>query len=457
MKKFISAFVAVVISAVSVSAVWAEDTERLDDMPIQEQADTAGAYFGEILKYIQENYIGSDVDTEKLMQAAVRAVVGELDDYSDYLTPEEYELVKASERTVWYAPEFKCDFSGGGYPIISEISNGSRAYQDGIRPGDEIMAIKNVSSYAIGEEEYFTSVTSDIAEAVTMKIARGDTVREYNINLVRVEIHSVSSINDMKQLNNGGQSFNDESVGYIKIDTFTNNTSTDFASAINNFKAAGKTKLILDLRGNTGGYVEEAINVAKQIVPRGVIITTRDKKGNLTTYSSDLRVTPYEKCVVLVDSMTASAAEILASAMQDSGAAKIVGEKTYGKGVMQSVMSFDDIGVVKMTTLEYSSRYGKKINGVGITPDITVDKILFVAESDSLDSKNVIAALKFLGFKVDANNSVERDLGRYQAEMGLNVTYKLDGPTVAAINYEIYTGLMESDRILTVGYINLLA
>ncbi|MDO4300034.1 MAG: S41 family peptidase [Clostridia bacterium] len=451
MKKIISLCLAFFMTGV---LVWADDD--FSDMPVQEQADTAGAYFGEIIKYIQENYVGGEVDTQRLVQAAVRAVVGELDDYSDYLTQEEYDLVKASERTVWYAPEFKCDFSGGGYPVISEISRGSRAYQDGIRAGDEIRSIKGVSSYAIGEEEYFDSVTSDVAESVNMSISRGDTIKNYSINLVRVELHSVSAVNNMSELNNKNQVFTDDSVGYIKITTFTNNTSQDFARAIREFKEAGKTKLILDLRGNTGGYVDEAINVAKLIVPNGVIITTRDKKGNITTYSSDLKVKPYEKCVVLVDGMTASSAEIVASAMQDSGAAKIVGEKTFGKGVMQSVMSFDDLGVVKMTTLEYSSRYGKKIDGVGITPDITVDKILFVSEEDKLDSENVIAAFKFLGFRVDENNSVERNLGRYQAEMNLDVTYKLDGPTVAAMNYEIYTELVESDRILGVGYINLL-
>lgn len=437
------------------SVVWAED-ESINSLSVEEQAETAGAYFGEIIKYIKENYVGNDVDTDRLMHAAIKAVVGELDEYSDYLTPNEYELVKESEKTVWYAPEFKCDFSGGGYPIISEISKGSRAYQDGIRPGDEIRAIKGVPSYAIGEEEYFNSVTSDIPESISMRISRGNTVRDYNINLIRVELHSVNYVSDVSDFNSKHQKFSDPSVGYIKITTFTDNTATDFQKAISEFKSQGKTRLILDLRGNTGGYVDEAIKVAKLIVPNGVIITARDKKGEITTYSSDLKVKPYEKCVVLVDGMTASAAEIIASAMQDSGAAKIVGEKTFGKGVMQSVMSFDDVGVVKMTTMEYSSRYGKKINGIGITPDITVDKILFVSEEDSLDSENVIAALKFLGFRVDKNNSVERNLGRYQAEMNLEVTYKLDGPTVSAMNYEIYTELMESDRILTVGYINLL-
>ncbi len=452
MKKVISIFLAVLLS---VNFVWADDDD-INDLPVNEQADTAGAYFGEIIKYIKENYVGEDVDTDRLMHAAIRAVVGELDQYSDYLTPDEYELVKASEKTVWYAPEFECDFSGEGYPVVSEISRGSRAYQDGIRAGDEIRAIKGVTSYAIGEEEYFNSVTSDIAESISMKIARGNNVRDYNINLVRVEIHSVNYVSDMTEFNSKNQKFTDSSVGYIKISTFTDNTYTDFQRALNSFKAEGKTKLILDLRGNTGGYVEEAVNVAKLIVPNGVIITARDKKGNITTYSSDLKTKPYEECVVLVDGMTASAAEIVASAMQDSGAAKIVGEQTFGKGVMQSVMSFDDIGVIKMTTMEYSSRYGKKIDGIGITPDITVDKILFVSEEDSLDSENVIAALKFLGFRVDKNNTVERNLGRYQAEMNLNITYKLDGPTVSAMNYEIYTELMESDRIFAAGYMSLL-
>ena len=430
--------------------------DNMSELPVQEQADLAGAYFGEIIKYIQENYVGKEVDTDALVHAAVKAVVGELDEYSDYLTNEEYAIIKESERTVWYEPEFKCDFSGGGYPIISELSKNSRAYNDGIRTGDEIKSIEGVPSYAIGEEEYFNSVTSDMAKTIEMTIARGDTERKYKINLVRNEVHSVTYVDDMSSFDDNSQKYTDESVGYIKISTFIENTSEDFAKALNDFKQSGKTKLILDLRGNTGGYVDEAIEVAKQIVPSGVIITTRDKKGNMTTYTSDLTTKPYEQCVVLVDSLTASSAEILASAMQDSSAGTIVGEQTFGKGVMQSVMEFDDIGVVKMTTLEYSSRYGKKINGIGITPDVTVDKILFVSEEDSLDSENVIEALRFLGFKVDENNSVERNLGRYQSEMGLEVTYKLDGPTVSAMNYEIYTSLMESDRILAVGYMNLL-
>lgn len=434
--------------------VFAED---MTNMTSQEQADMAGAYISEIVKYIKENYIGEDVDTNVLIHSAVKAIVGELDQYSDYLTQEEYNNIKDNTRSSWYAPEFTCEIGESGYPVISKLSTSSRAYQDGIREGDTVRNIDGVSTYNIGEEEYFERSTSDIPTTLNMRIARGDdNIKDYTISLVKFEIHSVETV-DISEFNNAGQKFTDKTVGYIRINSFYENTSGEFRSAINKLLAEGKKKLILDLRGNTGGYVDEAIAVARQIVPNGVIISTRDKKGISNIYTSDLRANPFEECVVLTDAMTASSAEILASAMQDSHAGKIVGEQTFGKGVMQSVMDFDDIGVIKMTTLEYFSRYGKKINGVGITPDIQVDKIDFVSETDDLHSENVIAVIRFLGFRLDENNTVERNIGRYQAEMGLPVTNRLDSATVNAMNYEIYEDMLNNDRTFTLGYLELLA
>ncbi len=445
---------ALVMSIVMASSVFAED---MTNMTSQEQADLAGAYISEIVKYIKENYIGDDVDTNILIHSAVKAIVGELDQYSDYLTDEEYNSIKENTKSSWYAPEFTCEIGESGYPIISKLSNTSKAYQDGIREGDTVRNIDGVSTYNIGEEEYFSRSTSDIPTTLNMKIARGDeNIKDYTISLVKFEIHSVETA-DISEFNSDSRKFTDASVGYIHISSFYENTANEFGSAINKLISQGKTRLILDLRGNTGGYVDEAIATARQIVPNGVIISTRDKRGNVNTYTSDLRTTPFEECVVLTDSMTASAAEILASAMQDSKAGKIVGEQTFGKGVMQSVMDFDDIGVVKMTTLEYFSRYGNKINGVGITPDIQVDKIDFVSENDDLKSENVAAVIKFLGYRLDANNTVERNIGRYQAEMGLPVTNRLDLATANAMNYEIYEDILNNDRVFTLGYLELLS
>ncbi len=450
MKRALAAIIAV---GIMTSNVFAED---MTNMSNQEQADMAGEYISEIVKYIRENYIGDDVDTNVLIHSAVKAMVGELDQYSDYLTQEEYNDVKNNTRYSWYAPEFSCEIGEAGYPVIGKLDKKSKAYQDGIREGDVVRSIGNVSAYNIDEEEYFERTSSDVPSDIKMSISRGDNINAYTINLVRHEIHSVET-KEISEFENADQKFNDKTVGYIRITSFYDYTSNEFENAINKLISEGKTKLILDLRGNSGGYVDEAIEVARQIVPSGTIISTRDKKGVVNTYTSDLRTRPFEKCVVLVDSMTASSAEILASAMQDSGAGKIIGEKTFGKGVMQSVMDFDDIGVIKMTTLEYFSRYGKKINGVGIIPDIEVSKIDFVSETDALDSDNVAAVIKFLGFRLDSVNTVERNIGKYQAEMGLPVTYKLDSATVNAMNYEIYEDMINNDRIFTMGYINLLS
>ncbi len=441
------------VGAIMSANVYAEDMTAMSN---QEQADLAGEYFSEVIKYIKENYIGDDVDTNVLIHSAVKAVVGELDQYSDYLTKEEYNDVKSNTKYLWYAPEFDCEIGEEGYPIVGKLDTKSKAYQDGIREGDVIRNIGNVSAYNIGEDEYLERTSSDVPTEIDMKISRGDSTKDYSISLVRHEIHSVET-KEISEFENADQKFNDKSVGYIRITSFYEYTSNEFSNAINQLKSQGKTKLILDLRGNSGGYVDEAIEVARQIVPSGIIISTRDKKGVVNSYTSDLRTRPFEKCVVLVDNMTASSAEILASAMQDSGAGKIIGERTFGKGVMQSVMDFDDIGVIKMTTLEYFSRYGKKINGVGITPDIEVSKIDFVSETDALDSDNVAAVIRFLGFRLDSVNTVERNIGRYQAEMGLPVTYKLDAATVNAMNYEIYEDMINNDRIFTMGYINLLS
>jgi C-terminal peptidase prc len=222
-------------------------------------------------------------------------------------------------------------------------------------------------------------------------------------------------------------------------------------------KNEGATKLILDLRGNTGGYVDQAIGVCKQIVPAGIIISARNKKGDTVNYTSTLYTQPFEKIVVLVDGMTASSAEIVASALQDSGAAVVVGEKTYGKGVMQSVTDFSELGVLKMTTYEYYTRSGKKVNGVGVTPDVPVGKVLFVTDNDELGSEKVKAALELLGFTANDSQDAMRSVGKFQALNGLDITYELDQKTISAINVKIYTDMLTNDRTLKTGYLNIIS
>lgn len=437
-------------------AVTIKAENAFEGLSQEEQAQAAGVYFEEVLKYVENNYIGKDVDTEYLVRAALEGMTSALDEYSGFLPENEYIAMKEEEKKDYYSPDFTCTFDENGYPVINKIQENSENYKSGIRQGDLVRSINGVSAYGIQEEEYTERTKVDISGNINMILYRPSTkaTTDYKLFLKKIKSNTVV-VKDIAEFNTKRQVYDNTNVGYIRITAFSKDTSSDFASAIAELQNKKVNSLILDLRGNTGGYVDEAIEVAKQIVPAGVIITTTDKAGNNTVYTSTLNRQPFEHCVILVDSLTASASEILASAMQDSGAAEIVGEKTFGKGIMQSVTEFQGLGVIKMTTLEYRSRNGSTINQIGITPDVIVNKILFVDEKDDITSEKVTTALSYIGFKNDGENTNERNIGKYQAELGLPVTYKLDQKTVNALNLEIYSNLLEDDRILTAGYINL--
>lgn len=431
-------------------------SDAFKDMNVEQQAQAAGAYIEEIIKDIKNNYYGGDVTTDQLVQAAIKGMTGELDEYSQYIDMDEYNKIKADSVAVHYSPDFKCSFNDNGYPVIKEISKNSVTYKQGLREGDEIREISDISAYGIGVDEYQSLVTKTTSSKVSMKIASTGSIKKLDVMLTKEDNRAVEIVT-MSKLGGKKHSYNDKTIGYVKVKEFTENVGNEFQDAVVRLQASGVKKLIIDLRGNTGGYVDSAIAMARQIVPEGVIISTKDKGGKETVYKSELKARPFEKYVILVDNNTASAAEIVASAMQESGVAKIVGEQTFGKGIMQSVTAYESLGVLKMTTQEYTTRLGRIINGIGITPDISIDRLRFVSETDSLESKNVESAIKFLGYKIDKENTVAKNIGRYQLEMGLPVTYTLDRATVNAINLEIYNDMINNDRALTAGYLSLLS
>jgi carboxyl-terminal processing protease len=143
-------------------------------------------------------------------------------------------------------------------------------------------------------------------------------------------------------------------------------------AAFTQMRREGVTGLILDLRGNTGGYLDVTLEICRMLVPRGIILQTVGAAGRTRTFSSHLNAPPFGTMVVLTDRYTASAAEVIASALQDSGAAIVVGERTYGKGVIQSFFVNPSGGALRLTTEEYFTRNGNAINNVGITPDVEV-------------------------------------------------------------------------------------
>ena len=400
------------------------------------QQDEVVPYLTELIDFINQNYVGK-IDSQKLIQAAMSGIVSTLDDYSVYYTPEEYAAVTRNTAKTVYTVEFE---------------NGQVRNDDGLRVRDRIESVNGVSTKGLSISEMKGLLVSTTSAPLELKVTRGDKELTIKAKVYPVAIKTISYGNYWSNIGISEENA-DKSIGYIKIDTFGEGTADEFRSAVAALRRDKKTKLILDLRGNTGGYVDQAISICNLIVPSGTIITTKDKAGNLQTYKSTLSEVPFKKTVVLVDDMTASASEIIASALQDSGAGVIVGEQTFGKGVMQSVVEFGDVGTVRLTMFEYFSRNGKKIDGVGIKPDYEVEDVMFVLEDDKPGSKRLKDALIFLGYPAGTENDMVKSIGKFQISEGLSATYKLNPETVSKLNLKIYEKQKKVDNILMQGYL----
>ena len=205
-----------------------------------------------------------------------------------------------------------------------------------------------------------TYILGELGTDVTVTVLRGES--EYTYSMQRCEVHDTTVSTSILK----------GDIGYIKVISFSENTAKEFADALDTVRNENISKVIVDLRDNPGGYTSAAVSMARMVVPEGVIIKTefRNEEEN-KTYLSDLDKKEFDFCV-LVNENTASSSEILASAMQDSGAAVLVGERTYGKGVIQNMFSLPGGLGMKITTGKYITRSGKEINDVGIYPDFQV-------------------------------------------------------------------------------------
>lgn len=418
----------------------------------EENAELAKEYISEVIDYITANYIGGEVTVDELVEAAINGMAHSLDDYSEYYTQEQYdEIIKSISGTI-YTAGFDFEITQDGYPEVTRLHSDSAAGESGLRLDDEILEINGVSTLGKGVKEIENMLTGKDRQVITIKLLHRKKESTINVTLRPFEVKTVQS-EELGSLITLNEKYENSQIAYIKVTQIADNTDSELRQAISSLKKEGKTKLILDLRGNTGGYVEQAIEICRQFVPAGRIIYTKDKVGNVTEYNSYLTSQPFDEMVVLVDGMTASASEIVASAIQDSGAGVVIGQKTYGKGVMQSIVDLSEMGYLKITAFEYFTRSGKKVNGVGVVPDIEVGDVLFVSEEDSYSSSKLRTALELLGYNTLTDNKVRRSLGSFQRSEGLPVTYKLDKATVSAMNVKIYTLINNTDRTLLEAYV----
>ena len=311
------------------------------------------------MSFIESQYV-QEVEKDQLIGGAISGMVRSLGDpHSVYLEPKLYSQLKADISGAFGGIGVYMSFKNDGVQILSVIPDGP-GDKAGLQANDSILAVNGEPISSIEYGEVALKIRGEVGTPVDLLIHReGEEDKTYTITRAIIKDKTVSS----KML--------DDKLGYIRISNFSEGTGKEFKTALNELEAENMKGLILDLRQNPGGVITSCVEVAREIVPAGPIVSVIQRDGTKEVYMSDLEKTKFP-IVVLIDQNSASASELLSGALQDTKAAVIVGMKSYGKGSVQTLIPmFRDDGL-KLTIAKYYTPNGRSIDGVGIIPDFEV-------------------------------------------------------------------------------------
>ena len=350
-------------------------------------ADTLDKYKVLIDKY----YLGEEVDDETLKEGAIKGYIEALGDpYTEYISKEDMEdyMDDTMGNFVGIGVYMVKDTETNQIMVLSPIKN-SPAEKAGIRPGDYIVEVDGNACTGDDFSNISNKIKGEEGSTVKLKIQRDGETLDFEIKRENIKVNPVEG----EVLENN--------IGYIEFSSFDEGTAEEFKNKFNELKSQGITSLIIDLRNNGGGIVDEALKIAGYAVDKGTTLLYEvDKDGNETEEKSEVDKIIDMPIVILVNENTASSSEILSGALKDLGKAKIVGTKTYGKGVIQQILTLADGSGLKITTEEYLTPNRTKINKVGIEPDETVElpdtveNILNVEREEDTQLQKAIEILK---------------------------------------------------------------
>ena len=314
-------------------------------------------------QYIDYYYYKSDeISKEDMQNGMYKGLVDSLGDvYSCYFTPKEYQSLQQQTTGVYFGiGAYVSKDVESGACVISGVIKDTPAEAAGLMEGDVIYSVEGKEMNGLELEEVVSYIKGDEGTKVHITIYRNGEPIEMELTRARVTSPTVDS--EMKE--NG--------IGYLQITEFDDVTTAQFEENFASLKQQGMKGLIIDLRSNPGGNVTTVCEIAEKLLPEGLVFYMEDKNGERTEYpckGADFDL----PLVVLVNEYSASAAEILSGAIKDAGIGKLVGKKTFGKGIVQTVAPLDDGSAIKLTIANYYTRNGNDIHLKGIEPDIEVD------------------------------------------------------------------------------------
>lgn len=452
-------------------------------------ASNSGAYLDSIMELIKDEYY-DDVKDQELTESAVRGMFNSLDDYTTYYNKEEKDRFMDSVTGVFGGIGVTMTLSGD-YIVVTDISSPSPAEKAGILQGDRIVEADGTDLVKATLDEASAVIRGEPGTTVRLGILRDGSNEKIYVDVTR----EIIKVNPVQYENRNG-------IGYIKLSMFNDNADEYVSDALKYFDKYNISKIVLDLRDNPGGEVSQAVEIAKKFVPEGLItkLDYKSSKYEDVEYYSTLKKNKY-KLAVLVNGMSASASEIVAGAIQDRDAGKLVGTKTFGKARFQAVLPLlseeaymkynkmyqlgsanvmdfyyfgiypdeDEIGgYVKMTLGVYYTPKGRMIDGTGLEPDIAVSDpdpvegvyitditrlsktTEFKLNGQGSDVFNAKKILKLMGYNISTldtsfDKEFESALKIYQTKHNLKSTGVLDIKTQVFLNADLLQLVLKYD------------
>ena len=319
--------------------------------------------FGEVLDKINNEYV-EEINQSDVMDAAINGVLQSLDPYSAYMSPEIFKEMQTETSGKFGGLGIEVSMEAGVVKVISPIDN-SPAERVGVKAGDYIVKINDIQVQGKSLSEAVDLMRGPVGSDIEITVRRIGKKKAIVFNITR-EIIEVKSVKTK---------IIDDKVGYLRLTSFNENSSDQIKKNINKFKKENKiNKYILDLRNNPGGLLSQAIKISDFFLNHGEIVSTKGRKSieNRKWFAKNGDLIDGKTLVVLINYGSASAAEIVAGALQDHKRAILIGESSYGKGSVQSVIPLKNNGAIRLTISKYYLPSGKSISEVGVTPDIEV-------------------------------------------------------------------------------------
>ena len=336
--------------------------------------------FGEVLENIKKDYV-DDVDQAEMMDSAINGVLQSLDPYSAYMSPELFKEMQTDTKGEFGGLGIEIGMEAGVVKVISPIDD-TPAAKAGIKAGDYIVKIGKEQVQGKSLLEAVKLMRGPVGTSINLTVRRKNIKKPLEFKIIRkiIEVKSVSS----KVMGK------DKNLGYIRLKSFNENSDKQFLKSVKKFEKNSKIKgYLFDLRNNPGGLLTQAINITDFFLDDGEIVSTKGRKISETRKffarkGDEIKGKPI---VVLINNGSASASEIFAGALKDHKRAIILGENSYGKGSVQSIIPLKNGGGMRLTISKYYLPSGKSISEVGVTPDILVeandDDFLINSEQDN--------------------------------------------------------------------------